>query len=45
MTHLDVDTFSIYPEIMKRDLVTWQLTPKAEGGINAKTITKLYWSH
>ena len=38
MTHLDVDTFSIYPEIMKRDLVTWQLTPKAEGGINAKQL-------
>lgn len=38
MTHLDIDTFSVYPEIMKRDLVTWQLTPKADGRINARQL-------
>lgn len=36
MTHLDTDTFSIYPEIIKRDLVTWQLTPKSDGSVSAK---------
>lgn len=28
MTHIDVDTFSIYPEIMRDDLPTWRLSPK-----------------
>ncbi|HHF2958893.1 TPA: arginine deiminase [Vibrio diabolicus] len=28
MTHMDVDTFSVYPEIMRKDLDTWRLTPK-----------------
>ncbi|EVU08065.1 amidinotransferase family protein, partial [Vibrio parahaemolyticus V-223/04] len=26
MTHMDVDTFSVYPEIMRKDLDTWRLT-------------------
>ncbi len=37
MTHMDIDTFSVYPEIMRQDLDTWQLTPKADGSsINVK---------
>jgi arginine deiminase len=31
MTHMDVDTFSVYPEIMRHDLETWRLTPKGNG--------------
>lgn len=30
MTHMDIDTFSVYPEIMRADLTTWRLTPKAD---------------
>ncbi|WP_417878437.1 hypothetical protein [Vibrio sp.] len=26
---MDVDTFSVYPEIMRKDLDTWRLTRKA----------------
>ncbi|WP_375751461.1 arginine deiminase [Vibrio sp. HN007] len=36
MTHMDIDTFSVYPEIMTSQLDTWQLTPDAKGGIKAK---------
>ncbi|WP_117236114.1 arginine deiminase [Vibrio maerlii] len=36
MTHMDIDTFSVYPEIMRQDLDTWQLTPKADGSLNVK---------
>ncbi|AGB10929.1 arginine deiminase [Vibrio parahaemolyticus] len=32
MTHMDVDTFSVYPEIMRKDLDTWRLTPKGTDG-------------
>ncbi|CAH6843680.1 arginine deiminase [Vibrio alginolyticus] len=31
MTHMDIDTFSVYPEIVRRDLDTWRLTPKENG--------------
>ncbi len=31
MTHMDVDTFSVYPEVMRKDLATWRLTPKGDG--------------
>ncbi|NMU84443.1 arginine deiminase, partial [Vibrio parahaemolyticus] len=31
MTHMDVDTFSVYPEIMRKDLDTWRLTPQGNG--------------
>ena len=30
MTHMDIDTFSVYPEIMRKDLDTWRLTPKRD---------------
>ncbi|WP_264769280.1 arginine deiminase family protein, partial [Klebsiella pneumoniae] len=32
MTHMDVDTFSVYPEVMRKDLPTWRLTPKGNNG-------------
>ena len=31
MTHMDIDTFSVYPEIVRKDLDTWRLTPKTNG--------------
>ncbi|MEC7941866.1 MAG: arginine deiminase [Pseudomonadota bacterium] len=31
MTHMDIDTFSVYPEIVRKDLDTWCLTPKENG--------------
>ncbi|ERB65014.1 arginine deiminase [Vibrio coralliilyticus OCN008] len=30
MTHMDIDTFSVYPEIMRKDLDTWRLIPKGD---------------
>ncbi|MBA5762121.1 arginine deiminase [Vibrio sp. 404] len=31
MTHIDVDTFSLYPEIVRKDMNTWCLTSKKDG--------------
>ncbi|XEV14597.1 arginine deiminase [Vibrio alginolyticus] len=36
MTHMDVDTFSVYPEIMRKDLDTWRLTPKGNGEMHVE---------
>ena len=36
MTHIDVDTFSVYPEIMRKDLDTWRLTPKGNGEMHVE---------
>ena len=33
MTHLDIDTFSIYPEVIQPDMPCWTLTPDGKGGI------------
>ncbi len=38
MTHMDVDTFSVYPEIMRNDLETWCLTPNGGNAMNVKQI-------
>lgn len=38
MTHMDVDTFSVYPEIMRHDLETWRLTPKGDGWMNVDSM-------
>ncbi|CAH0541562.1 arginine deiminase [Vibrio marisflavi] len=38
MTHMDVDTFSVYPEIMRKDLDTWRLTPKQDGGMHVEKV-------
>lgn len=35
MTHMDIDTFSVYPEIISPQLETWSLTPKVNGGLKA----------
>ncbi|WED26352.1 arginine deiminase [Vibrio sp. DW001] len=36
MTHIDIDTFSVYPEIINQSLETWSLTPKGDNDMNAK---------
>ncbi len=36
MTHMDIDTFSIYPAVMSRDLQCWSLTPDGNGGLRVK---------
>ncbi|EID0061855.1 arginine deiminase [Vibrio vulnificus] len=38
MTHMDVDTFSVYPEIMRKDLHTWRLTPKGNGEMHVEAL-------
>lgn len=38
MTHLDIDTFSLYPQIMQRSLDCWSLTPKANNEVQIKQI-------
>ncbi|MEI8672484.1 arginine deiminase [Vibrio sp. SA48] len=38
MTHMDIDTFSVYPEIMRKDLETWRLTPKNDADIQVESV-------
>lgn len=38
MTHMDIDTFSVYPEIMRKDLNTWRLTPKDHGDMKVEQV-------
>ncbi|MCA1921377.1 arginine deiminase, partial [Buttiauxella noackiae] len=33
MTHIDIDTFSVYPEVVRKDAQCWTLTPDGRGGI------------
>ncbi|EBL6728947.1 arginine deiminase [Salmonella enterica] len=33
MTHIDVDTFSVYPEVIRKDVKCWTLTPDGRGGL------------
>ncbi|WP_426712235.1 arginine deiminase [Cronobacter muytjensii] len=33
MTHIDVDTFSVYPEVVRPDVKCWTLTPAGRGGL------------
>lgn len=33
MTHIDIDTFSVYPEVIRHDSQCWTLTPDSKGGI------------
>lgn len=33
MTHIDVDTFSVYPEVIRPDIPCWTITPDAQGGL------------
>jgi arginine deiminase len=36
MTHIDIDTFSVYPEIINNSLETWSLTPNTDGQMNVE---------
>ncbi|ELY4664147.1 arginine deiminase [Cronobacter muytjensii] len=33
MTHINVDTFSVYPEVVRPDVKCWTLTPDGRGGL------------
>ncbi|EOE6863623.1 arginine deiminase [Cronobacter dublinensis] len=33
MTHIDVDIFSVYPEVVRPDVKCWTLTPDGRGGL------------
>lgn len=39
MTHMDIDTFSVYPEIMRKDLDTWRLTSKGENEMKVEQVS------
>lgn len=36
MTHMDVDTFSVYPEVMRKDIKCWSLTGDEQGKVAVK---------
>ena len=38
MTHINIDTFSVYPEVINRELETWRLTPKGHGEMDVKAM-------
>jgi arginine deiminase len=38
MTHIDTDTFSVYPEVINHALETWRLTPKGHGEMEVKAM-------
>ncbi|EEX93356.1 arginine deiminase [Vibrio orientalis CIP 102891 = ATCC 33934] len=38
MTHMDIDTFSVYPEIMRKDLNTWRLSAKDDGDMKVEEV-------
>jgi arginine deiminase len=38
MTHMDVDTFSVYPEIINDKLDTWRLTPSNNGQMQVEKL-------
>lgn len=38
LTHMDIDTFSIYPKIMNKDLPCWRITPAANGEIKIQEL-------
>ncbi len=39
MTHMDVDTFSMYPEVMRPDLASWSLTPDGQNGMQVQAVS------
>lgn len=41
MTHIDIDTFSVYPEVVRPDVRAGTLTPDGRGGRNAPR--KVLW--
>ncbi|MGE6107159.1 arginine deiminase [Aeromonas sobria] len=36
MTHMDIDTFSVYPEVIRKDVNCWSLTPGGATGMKIK---------
>lgn len=38
MTHMDIDTFSVYPEIMRKDLNTWRLSAQDDGDMKVEKV-------
>ncbi|PJC85918.1 arginine deiminase [Vibrio sp. HA2012] len=38
MTHIDTDTFSVYPAVINHELETWRLTPKGHGEMDVKAM-------
>lgn len=38
MTHMDIDTFSVYPEIMRKDLETWRLSATDSGEMKVEKV-------
>ncbi|WP_108652375.1 arginine deiminase [Dongshaea marina] len=36
MTHMDYDTFSVYPEVVRKDVKCWSLTPGTAGNLSVK---------
>ncbi|MGF1909066.1 arginine deiminase [Vibrio kasasachensis] len=44
MTHIDVDTFSLYPEIVRKDMNTWCLSPKQDGQLKIEQTNNLIGS-
>ena len=43
MTHMDIDTFSVYPEVIRKDVNCWSLTPG--GATLARTSRKRVIRH
>ncbi|MGG4607354.1 arginine deiminase [Providencia sp. Me31A] len=41
MTHLDLNIFSVYPEIVRKDIQCWTLTPDKNGGVKRVLETSL----
>ncbi|WP_312633385.1 arginine deiminase [Pseudescherichia sp.] len=41
MTHIDIDTFSVYPEVVRPDVQCWTLTPDGHGGTARRQETTL----
>ena len=39
MTHMDIDTFSVFPEIMRKDLDIWRLTSKGENEMKVEQVS------
>ncbi|MFC0229060.1 arginine deiminase [Serratia aquatilis] len=39
MTHINLDIFSVYPEVVRKETQCWTLTPDGKGGINRRQET------
>lgn len=41
MTHIDIDTFSVYPEVVRQNAQCWVLTPDGRGGLKRQQAPNL----